>query len=118
MRKFLMRLGNGVQFLVLFICAVVIMALMAEIFLKPLAPFITTAIVFLLTGAMCGKVRTGIRAVGGIILYCISFGVANTHGIWPAMIVWSLGIIFWFSSVYIWFRDFYRTPIVGTSIKS
>jgi len=79
--------------------------LLAKVVLVPLSPFITLVVVVALTVNTFHKWATAMLAVAGIILYILSWFVLCQFGAIQSELVWSVGIMVWFTAVY---RSFFR----------
>jgi len=80
------------------------------IFLKgavePLAPVITVLIVLLGTLYTFNKWTTAIMSIGGLALYAASWPAVSTWGTWPGMAIWAIGVLLWFTAVYLTFSEY------------
>ncbi|MDP3875054.1 MAG: hypothetical protein Q8Q22_00840 [bacterium] len=99
MMKFLRKGFELVQIVAVIAMAVFFFGAFLKLIVEPLAPVVTVLAVLLFTFLTFDKWLTAIMSVGGIALYAASWSAVSAWGVWPGMLVWSLGVLVWFAAV-------------------
>jgi hypothetical protein len=110
--KFLRKMYETVHDIVMISLILAIGILTLKAFVELMAPTITLGLVLLGTNASFEKRLTAILSIGGLVLYAASWPTVTMWGVWPGMMVWTLGMLMWFSGV---FRPFPCLQTVRTT---
>ena len=103
MMQFLRKSFEVVQIVAVVAVAVLFFGASLKLIVEPLAPIITVLTVLLFTILTFDKWQTTILSIGGLALYAASWPAVSAWGVWPGMSVWSLGVLTWFTAVYVSF---------------
>jgi hypothetical protein len=87
----------------------IIMVFYVGMILEIIAPIVTIFAVLVGTIVTFKSWTTMTRSIGGLVLYVASWPVLSSWGYLPSMIVWSLGVLLWFSAVYEIFKAHFLT---------
>ncbi|MDP3729847.1 MAG: hypothetical protein Q8R26_03855 [bacterium] len=99
MMKFLRKGFEIVQIVAVIAVVVFFFGAFLKLIVEPIAPVVTVLAVLLSTFLTFDKWLTAIISVGGLALYAASWPAMSAWGVWPGMLVWSLGILVWFAAV-------------------
>ncbi len=103
MMRFIRRGFEVVQVVAMVAAVAFIFVLFLKI-IEPLAPVVTALAVLLFTLRTFDGWMTATLSVGGLALYAASWPAVSTWGVLPGMLIWSMGVLLWFSAVYIAFE--------------
>ncbi len=99
MVKFFHKCFEVIQVVAVITVAVFCFGAFLKLIVAPLAPVVTVLAVLLLTFITFNRWMTAVLSVGGLALYAASWTAVSAWGVWPGMLVWSLGILLWFLAV-------------------
>lgn len=97
--KLIFQIADCVSAAAMFVATLVLFVLVFRTIVVPLAPLVTFVVVLFFTLATFERGTTAVLSLGGIVLYIASWPATAVWGLWPGILIWTLGILVWFAAV-------------------